>query len=157
VTPAGAAVAGRTFEFEVVAANLGGSGGQGSITVSSPEATELSAVAGTCDMPTRVSALGPGSQVSTLGGGTRATAGRIASKNWIAETDITQNWPAGGQCTFTVRATMPATGSATFLLRAAVFAGNDDITFWPYGSGSNIQDDQQGYKTIMWTVPVTRQ
>jgi hypothetical protein len=138
----------------VTAKNFGADGGAGSITVSSLEAAGLSAESGSCDMTHDTAALAPGTSVSTLGGGTRATVGRIASRVWIAEETFPQGWPANGQCTLVVRSSVPASGNLTFFLRAASSTANGEITAWPYGAVAGAADDQQGYRAIRWVVPV---
>ena len=156
VTPAGPATAGGVFEFRVTARNFGGAGRQGGITVSAPGATRLSSETASCDVPTVADALDPGTRISTLGGGTDATKGITTSRDPLVELSFHQSWPAGTECTLTVRAPVPADGSLTFLLRAATLDAGSAIRFWPYGTDANLVEDQQGYRAVRWTVPVER-
>ncbi len=156
--PAAPPAAGATFVFQVTAQNFGAAGNQGSITVSSPEATKLTAQLGACEMDARANAFPPGSSVSTQGNGTRAGVGKTSSTQWIAEADVSGAWPANGQCTLSVTATAPASGPLTFYLRTATFASDDRLAVWPYtGSGTgSVVNDQQEFRAIRWVVPIAR-
>ncbi|HLZ73246.1 MAG TPA: serine/threonine-protein kinase [Dehalococcoidia bacterium] len=151
-----APAAGGTFTFQLTAQNFGAAGSQGSITVSSPDATRLAAQLTACDLNARANVFPPGSSVSTLGNGTRAGVGKAASTQWIAEADVSGAWPAGGTCTLAVSATAPASGNLTLYLRVATFASDDRLAVWPYtGSGvGSVVEDQQGFRAIRWTLPI---
>jgi hypothetical protein len=157
--PAAPPAPGGTFAFQVTAQNVGAAGNEGSITVSSPEAPKLTAQLDSCDMNARANVFPPGSNISTLGNGTRAGVGKTTSTQWTAEADVSGAWPANGQCTFTVVATVPASGDLTFYLRTATFGSDDRIAIWPYtGSGvGSVAEDQQGFRAIRWTLPIARQ
>jgi serine/threonine-protein kinase len=156
VTPLGPALADGTFEFRVVARNFGTGGLAGSITVSSPNARQLSAVDGVCTTQRPVDVIMPGRTITTRGGGTEATRGLMMAREWSVEVGPSQSWPAGTECSYLVRAPVPSSGELIFLLRSAVYASNRQIKEWPYGSGPNIQQDQQEYPAIRWVVPVER-
>ena len=162
-----AAVAGQTFEFRLTAGNTGGTEGfQGSITVSSPDARDLSVTIESCGLQGKVNALPPGSNASRFSrtrGGTDTLRG---TSQWIGEYELSGTWPSGRDCTLLVRATLPDNGpsdTVTFLLRTATFARRctqpcpqDEVQFWPYGSGPGVGVDQQGYPALRWQVKLAR-
>jgi serine/threonine protein kinase len=156
VTPLGPAFADGSFEFRVVARNVGVGGGRGSITVSSPNTTNVTAVSGSCTTASGISTVRPGQVITTLGGGTATTRGQIPAVHWAAEVAPVETWPANGECNLVIRAPVPSSGDMTFLVRAAIYTRSAVIKYWPYGSGPDIQVDQQDYPAIFWVVPVER-
>ncbi len=143
--------AGEPFSFRVTVLNGGGNSGNSSITVSSPNARQLSSSFESCAIAgAQIDTNGPGQGVISVFSGDNAV--RQPPAYWTTEVYF-PSWTGGRSCTLHVTAQTGSPGALTLQIRAtskdpAGHVVNDPLP------GSAGGTDQANLPVLIWNVPV---